>query len=146
MKLIREEISLDDFAKLDKEVKRLWKALITVEKYEEHLSENQRKYYFSVIVNWVAEYHWFWKEEAHIELKTEYLPDYEDFLKEMEWLEVTKMMQKFLEIYHDLTITNQKVWEFEAYLSRIRAWEAKKGLYLPLPNETNTWDTAYLVK
>lgn len=149
MKLIRSEITLDDFANIDNQVKKLGKALITIEKYEEHLSENQRKYYFWVCVaTCMADEQWSWytREEIHHELKIQYLPEYDKLLKDM-WEEtnITDMMKRFLNLYHDLTITTTKKWEFEEYLNRIRIWESKKGIFIPLPNEENWWQWAELV-
>lgn len=150
MKIIREKFKFNDYNLIKKEVNRVWKAIISVEKYEESLSPAQRKYYFWVVVtSCMADEQWggYTKDEVHHELKIQYLPDYQQLLEELwNYDDLTEMMKRFLNLHHDLTITTRSKWEFESYLSRIRAWEARKWIYIPLPNESNWWDWAELVK
>lgn len=79
----------------------------------------------------------------HVELKRKYLPDYENVLAQMGYENPTAeniadILQKFLSIYQDLTITAENTGSFEAYLKRIREGEAE--LRIPLPNEGERWD------
>lgn len=133
-----------------KNIKNWKKTILEAKEFEEWLSEKQRKYYFWVVINvlWNNEQWWWYTlEEIHHEVKILYLPDYEMMLEEL-WQknDVTAMMQKFLNLYHDLTITTEKKGNFERFLSRVRAWEAKKWIYIPLPNEEHWWEGAELIK
>lgn len=131
---------------IDSALKKDDRVLVTVEKYVELLSDRQRWYYFWVVVSLVQKHHGFdTQEEAHFYVKQEYLPEYEWFLKSMWGDDLNAMLKRFLSIYHDLTITNQNKGEFERFLSRVRLGESRQGLYIPLPNETQWWDTAYLI-
>ena len=153
MRIIREKFYLQDYHDLKKAVKKNVKSVITVEPYEETLSEAQRKYYFWVVVDTCSKdekYRGKNREEIHTELKVQYLPEYEELLKQFSWMleksSVQGLLEKFLLLYHDLTITTSTKWEFEQYLTRIRQWEAQKGIYISLPNENNWWEWANLVR
>lgn len=150
MKIVREKFEFLDYNRMKKELKKNWKSTIIIEKWKESLSENQRKYYFSVVIWTISkdlQRDWYTLEEIHQEIKIQYLPEYEMILQELsDKSDPIEMMRKFLSIYHDLTITTSTKWEFESFLNRIRLWESKKGIYIPLPNEWNWWQGAELVK
>lgn len=149
LKIVRTKFEFSDYTNMKKELKKNWKSTIEITKWEELLSPNQRKYYFGVVIWTIAkdnQYDWYTKDELHQEVKIQYLPEYDMFLKELiNEKDISEMMKRFLSIYHDLTITTSKKWEFERFLNRIRQGEAKKGIYIPLPNESNWWDLANLV-
>ena len=118
-----------------------------VEKYNECLSERQRKYYFGVVIPTCAKdeaWRGYGKTEIHETLKTLYLPDYEAFLAQFDDMgkpNIKDVMQRFLLLYHDLTIRTETKGTFERYLSRIRMGEAKKnGIRIRLPNESERWE------
>jgi len=149
MKLIRDKFQIQDYHTMKRYIKKQGKCTIVIEAYLELLSEAQRGYYFGVVVascmkseRWAGKT----KERVHMELKTLYLPDYEELLSQFTpWMTIPEIVQRFLTIYHDLTITSETKWEFEGYLSRIRMWEGAEWISIPLPNEKD-WDWASLVK
>lgn len=81
----------------------------------------------------------------HGHLKRGYLPDYEELLGDLSKVEddvdsVRKVMQRFLQIHEDLTITNETTGSFEEYLKRIRESYSRQNVHIPLPNEDQQWE------
>lgn len=127
MRIIREKFYLSDYHDLKKAVKKNVKSVITVEPYEETISEAQRGYYFGVVVNTCSKdekYRGKNRQDIHTELKVQYLPEYEELLASfsgrLEKSDIQDLLEKFLLLYHDLTITTSTKGEFEQYLTRIR--------------------------
>lgn len=135
---IKEDNFLEDSIRISNAIDKIgYPCTITIEKDTTGISEKQRNYYFWVVVAYVMEFHGMTKEQAHIHLKTRFLPDYEELLdkmkdcNDMEWL-----LARFLSLHHDLTITTSEKWEFEEYLRKIREVYTD----IPLPNESERWE------
>lgn len=137
---------LDSSTKIDDAIAKVGlPAVVTVKHDSWGISEKQRGYYFWVVVEITRQYHWYSKEEMHGHLKRGYLPDYEELLGDLSKVEddvdsVRKVMQRFLQIHEDLTITNETTGSFEEYLKRIRESYSRQNVHIPLPNEDQQWE------
>lgn len=137
---------LDSSTKIDDAIAKVGlPAIVTVKHDAWGISEKQRGYYFWVVVEITRQYHGYSKEEMHGHLKRGYLPDYEELLWDLSKIDddvdnVRKVMQRFLQIHEDLTITNETTWSFEEYLKRIRESYGKQNVFIPLPNENEQWE------
>ena len=140
---IKEDNFLEDSIRISEAIEKEWyPCTVTIEKDTTGISEKQRNYYFWVVIEYVMEFHWMSKEQAHMHCKTRFLPDYEELLNkmkdcnDMEWL-----LARFLSLHHDLTITTSEKWEFEEYLRKIREVYTD----IPLPNEDQSWICSHLL-
>lgn len=141
---------LDSSTKIDDAIAKVGlPAIVTVKHDAWGISEKQRGYYFWVVVEITRQYHGYSKEEMHGHLKRGYLPDYEELLWELSELhddtdsmvdDVRRIMQRFLQIHEDLTITNETTGSFEEYLKRIRESYSRQNIHIPLPNEDQQWE------
>lgn len=122
------------------------KTQLVLSTYHESISQEQRAYYFGVIIPRMQDNELFrgWTlEECHKWLKANYLANYEDILEEMTGQELNpenigEVAFRFSQILEDLSIANQSklnTMNFENYASRIRSELSKKGVYIPKPNE-----------
>jgi len=143
-KLMKSPYNLDDLLWIGKYLDKWGECKITVERYQDPISERQRNYYFGVVVKICEEYYWYSREEMHEELKKLYLPDYVSISEEITKLgyDLKNLPQIFAFIaktYDSLSITNETKGSFEAYLKRIRFGEGQNGILIPLPNEEQRW-------
>jgi hypothetical protein len=91
---------------------------ITIGSPEKMQSCSQRRYYWAVVVEIIADYFGYTPEEMHEIFKPMFFKEHND--KGFEYIKSTTAY---------LTV------EFEAKLSNIRRWAATRGIYIPLPNE-----------
>lgn len=133
-------------AKIDDAIIKVWyPAIVSVRRDVGTISEKQRGYYFWVVVEICREYHGYSKDEMHGHLKRWYLPDTQSLLDELSPLYndldgARRVIDRFLQIHEDLTITNETTGSFEEYLKNIRESYAKQNIFIPLPNEDQQWD------
>lgn len=140
---------LDSSTKIDDAIAKVGlPAIVTVKHDSWGISEKQRGYYFWCVIDiWRME-RGYTKDEMHHWYKRMYLPDYE-WLWDKLWEvydenktvdDMRVVMTKFLSLHEDLTITNETPWSFEEYMKRIREWESRNGIHIPLPNEDQRWE------
>lgn len=140
------ESFLNTSVKIDNAIEKVWyPAVVIVKKDVGTISEKQRWYYFWVVVDICREYHGYSKDEMHGHLKRWYLPDTQALLDELSPLHndldgARRVIDRFLQIHEDLTITNETTGSFEEYLKNIRESYAKQNIFIPLPNEDQQWD------
>ena len=91
---------------------------VVVSKPKKHISNNQRRYYFGVVVKMLSDFLGYTTEEMHDALRIL-------FLKREDTVMVVVR-----------SITSLTTVEMELYLSKIRMWASQDlDLYLPLPRE-----------
>ena len=99
------------------------RVLLDVNRETRSHSSNQRRYYFGVVLATVAEWSGHEKEELHDYFKRQFLPVPTRVLPTGEVIEgVPSTKELSLEDYSD-------------YVSKVMAWAANNGLYIPSPNE-----------
>lgn len=143
-KILRPPFSLDDLLWIGKKVEKWGEVKLTVEKYDDPISQRQRDYYFGVVVDICEKEYWYSRDEMHEELKKLYLPDYASIGDEITKLgysmdDLPQIFAYIAKAYDGLSITGETKWSFEQYLKRIRFGEGQKWCFIPLPNEDQRW-------
>ena len=124
-KLMKSPYSLDDLLWIGKYLDKYGAARVTVEAYQDPISEAQRNYYFGVVVQICEDEYGYTKDEMHEQLKRLYLPDYTSITEEITKLgyDLSNLPQIFAHIakvYDNMSITDENKGSFERYLKRIR--------------------------
>ena len=140
---IKEDNFLTNSTLIDDAIQKIWfPCILTIRKDIASISENQRNYYFWVVVQAVQDYTGYSKEETHKMLKAHFLIDYEELLQNMVQTtsndDKTFQLARFISLCDDITITTSDKGEFEAYLRKIRKYYS--DLNIPLPNEDQRWE------
>ena len=140
---IKEDNFLANSTYIDDAIQKIWfPCILTIWKDIASISENQRNYYFWVVVQAVQDYTGYSKEETHKMLKAHFLLEYDDLLQNM--IQPTSndyktfQLARFISLCDDITITTSEKGEFEEFLRKIRHYYSH--LNIPLPNESQKWE------
>lgn len=82
---------------------------LEIRKYEESLSEAQRKYYFGVVIDTLLSsetYKGYSKDDLHMLMKIRYLKTDEDILSETQTGDAAESLLRIYRLFQDLTIIN----------------------------------------
>lgn len=142
---IKEDNFLSSSVLIDDAIQKIWfPCIITIRKDIASISENQRNYYFWVVVQAVQDYTGYSKEETHKMLKTHFLLEYDALLQNMIQPtsndDKTFQLARFISLCDDITITTSEKGEFEEFLRKIRSYYSEKWVFIPLPRENEKWE------